>query len=180
MGAMIISALVGAAVLAALHVLGSELRGRAPRLFHAIVRFAVRRLPEELRDEFADEWIAEVEAILAESRGLPATRAWSALKYGVDLFRSVRGVGEALADEPQEQLPQLARPRLLGSSMSIGDYQKLFGADVVVFPRGHGFAIEHIRTGSRIVVPSTPADPSLTMRAVYDWYAEQNGEARED
>lgn len=100
---MIVSALVGMVVAGLLHAIGKEAGGRAPWALRTIVKLAARRLPEDLRREFADEWMAEVAAVLADSAGLPVTKACRAVRYCVSLLRSTRDVGDALTPVAEQQ-----------------------------------------------------------------------------
>ena len=97
---MIVSGLVGAFVVGALHIIGAEAAGRTRFVLNLLIRCAAHRLPEEFRAEFADEWRAEADSILAESRALPATRAWRALCYCLSLVRASSCFGVALTEQP--------------------------------------------------------------------------------
>jgi hypothetical protein len=74
-------------------MISEEMRGRLDRLPQALVRLAARRLPEEIRDDMAREWLAELHEFLHGAEAIPVTRLVKGLGYARGLFFSAPRFG---------------------------------------------------------------------------------------
>ncbi|MEV2277838.1 hypothetical protein AB0I72_19860 [Nocardiopsis sp. NPDC049922] len=74
-------------------MISEEMRTRLDRLPQALVRLAARRLPEEIRDDMAREWLAELHVVLHGADAVPVTRLVKGVAYGFSLFVSARKFG---------------------------------------------------------------------------------------
>ena len=126
-------AFAGAIAATLLHVLGAETSGRAAKLLDFVIRRAVARLPESLREEFADEWRAEMTAILQQNQRLPATRAWKAICYCMSLLRAGGGVGDALEQSSESVADRAAdsQPAEIKARVVIGPVEIKFNQNEV-------------------------------------------------
>lgn len=78
---------VGSAVWSTLTDMGKEeLRTRLSGIPSLLLRLAARRLPPVGRSDVTTEWNAELNHILAETKGLPLTRLFRGTKYAADLL----------------------------------------------------------------------------------------------
>jgi lipopolysaccharide/colanic/teichoic acid biosynthesis glycosyltransferase len=84
-----------------------EVRTRLERLPAAVIRFAGRRLPADVRDEWTDEWLAELAYILRGTESLPISRLVRGTRFAVGHLRSAPTIGRELskADEGLEAMP---------------------------------------------------------------------------
>jgi putative nucleotidyltransferase with HDIG domain len=88
-----IAAAVGAvAGGAAAGALGEEFRGRVDLLPHMLVRLAARRIPRDLREDLAEEWLAELGTILEGTDALPVTRLIAGIRYALGVLRAAPAV----------------------------------------------------------------------------------------
>jgi DNA-binding transcriptional MerR regulator len=74
-----------------------EIRTRLSLLPNALTRLATLRLPEEIREDFADEWQAELAFVLRDTDGLPLTRLFRGTRYAMGLVRSAGGIARELS-----------------------------------------------------------------------------------
>ncbi len=78
---------------AASKIIGDEARARVDDLPQVILAFALRRLPEDLRDSYRADWEGNLLAALHDSTiRYPATRVWKSLLFSGSLMISVRRV----------------------------------------------------------------------------------------
>ena len=73
-----------------------EIRGRLDRLPNALIRLASHRIPGNVRDDLADEWAAEMHAILHGADALPVTRLVRGIRFGLGLLRTSADIGRQL------------------------------------------------------------------------------------
>jgi lipopolysaccharide/colanic/teichoic acid biosynthesis glycosyltransferase len=94
--------LMGTLVTAVLGDLFSEeARTRLEQLPAAVIRFAGRRLPAEVRDEWTDEWLAELAYILRGTESLPISRLVRGTRFAVGHLRSAPAIGHELGQTSQ-------------------------------------------------------------------------------
>jgi hypothetical protein len=77
-------------------MISEEMRGRLDRLPQALVRMAARRLPEEIRDDMAREWLAELHEVLHGAEAVPITRLFKGVGYGGGVLLSAPKFGKEL------------------------------------------------------------------------------------
>jgi lipopolysaccharide/colanic/teichoic acid biosynthesis glycosyltransferase len=85
-----------------------EIRTRLERLPATVIRFAGRRLPADIQDEWTDEWLAELAFILRGTESLPITRLVRGARFAVGHLRSAPAIGRDLAkaDEGMEAMAE--------------------------------------------------------------------------
>jgi putative nucleotidyltransferase with HDIG domain len=86
-------AALGTAVAA--QVVCAEICPRLDVLSRALVRVASLRLPRDIRGDLAEEWLAELEAILKDREALPLTRLTAGTLFAVGLLRAAPDVAAA-------------------------------------------------------------------------------------
>lgn len=91
-------------------LVSEELRSRLDRMPYAVLRWAIRRLPAELRPSVGDEWLAELHHILRQTKGLPLTRLVSAMPYALGLLRTARRIGRELRTVRTGAVPISRKP----------------------------------------------------------------------
>lgn len=74
-----------------------EARTRLGRIPTFLLRLALRRVPADLREDLASEWLAELDYVLAGTDGLPVTRLWRGVRYSAGILASARAVATGLA-----------------------------------------------------------------------------------
>lgn len=89
-----VAAAVGTAAAGAL---SQEARSRVEQIPARILGLALRRIPEPLRDELAEDWHVEQAVILRETEGLPITRLCRATCFALGLWYAGPQVARALA-----------------------------------------------------------------------------------
>jgi hypothetical protein len=88
--------------------LNEEVRGRVDRLPYALIRLAGRRLPQTVRVELIDEWVAELDAILQRAEALPLTRLLVGIRYALGLLRVAPIVASELTGGPSNSWSRAA------------------------------------------------------------------------
>jgi lipopolysaccharide/colanic/teichoic acid biosynthesis glycosyltransferase len=78
-----------------------EARTRLERLPAAVIRFAGRWLPAEVRDEWTDEWLAELAYILRGTESLPITQLVRGTRFALGHLRSAPAIGRELGTAGQ-------------------------------------------------------------------------------
>lgn len=81
-----------------------ELRTRLGRIPHALIRLASRQLPWQERDDYADEWFAELAFMLLDTEGLPLTRLLRGTRFAIGLLRVSHGIARELTQSDQPGL----------------------------------------------------------------------------
>lgn len=82
-----------------------EMRTRLARLPGVVLRLAVLRLPQEVRDDVAEEWQAELNFVLSETDGLPLTRLFRGARYALSLLWASGSVARELWSCEKEEDP---------------------------------------------------------------------------
>jgi hypothetical protein len=67
----------------------AEIRTRLSQLPEAVIRLAVRRIPQDLREDLGEEWRSELEGIFDANQDMPVTGLTKAIWYATGLL--VRG-----------------------------------------------------------------------------------------
>jgi putative nucleotidyltransferase with HDIG domain len=80
----------------AANALGAEICSRLDALPRAAVRLACRRVPRSVRAGLADEWMAELIAILKSREPLPLTRLLAGTRFALGLVRAAPAVAAEL------------------------------------------------------------------------------------
>jgi hypothetical protein len=99
------------------HQVSEEVEGRLDQIGYAVLRLACKRLPVELRENYYQEWAAELDAHFLTATERPLTRLYWSLRFPVPLlFRAESfariqdpAVFENLSD-PVEQFVRASRP----------------------------------------------------------------------
>jgi hypothetical protein len=103
--AIIVGVMAALAVTCFGDLVSEEIRGRLDLLTRALIRLAVRRVPEDVRDDLHDDWLAELEVFLHGREALPITRLIHGVGFALGLVRTARGIGRDLgAKEPTDGL----------------------------------------------------------------------------
>lgn len=84
---------------AASEVFQQEVKTRLLHLPNTLITLAAMRLPKEIRDDIAAEWLGELASVLRDAEGLPLTQLLRGLQYAMGLFRAASGIARDLADE---------------------------------------------------------------------------------
>jgi hypothetical protein len=110
--------LAGAAVLwllrtATTQMCQEEMRTRMAGLPYALVRVASKRLPEEVRDDVADEWRGELAFVLRETDGLPLTRLLRGMRFAMGLVWSSRVFARELSGDSESTAPAASPQEIL-------------------------------------------------------------------
>ena len=79
-------------------MLKEEMQTRLCRIPNAVIRVAVLRLPEQSRNDLADEWRSELAFIVNDTEGLPVTRLLRGVRFAGSLLWAARGMAHELAD----------------------------------------------------------------------------------
>jgi hypothetical protein len=83
-------------------LVSEEVRVRLDRFPAAVIRLAARRLPASIRDDWIDEWLAELRFILRGAEALPITRLVRGTRFaGSLLLHGARGIDRELDDTNQ-------------------------------------------------------------------------------
>jgi hypothetical protein len=69
------------------------LRGMLAGVLTTLTGVAARRLPADVRDDIAEEWIAELHEILGGAEALPVTRLYIGTRYALGLLRTAPRIG---------------------------------------------------------------------------------------
>jgi hypothetical protein len=72
-----------------------EARPRVERLPHAILRLAVRRLPQEMRERQLADWHGELFQILRGTKKMPMTRFYQGIRFSLSLLHAAPSVARA-------------------------------------------------------------------------------------
>jgi hypothetical protein len=92
----VVLAAAGLARLILTDMLKEEARTRLGRLPYVLIRLARARVPQELRDDLAAEWEAELAFLLTGTEGLPVTRLARGIRYSAGLLWSARAISDGL------------------------------------------------------------------------------------
>jgi hypothetical protein len=93
-------------------LVSDEVRARLDRLPHALLRWARRRLPTELRERVHDqEWLPELDYILHRAEKLPVTRLISGTRYALGLVIRATAIGDELLPHHQPDRQDPGQPR---------------------------------------------------------------------
>lgn len=84
----------GAAAVAGL--LNDESRARLEQLPSLLLAAAIRRLPEKIRADVAEEWRAELDHILHRFEAYPLTRLLCGIRFAAGLLRAAPSIGSDL------------------------------------------------------------------------------------
>jgi lipopolysaccharide/colanic/teichoic acid biosynthesis glycosyltransferase len=87
-------------------LVSEEVRTRLERLPAALVRLAGLWLPANVRDEWTDEWLAELAHILRGTESLPISRLVRGTRFAMGLLRGAPAIGRELgkADEGFQEM----------------------------------------------------------------------------
>jgi hypothetical protein len=100
MGLLVAGACVTLVVLLAEAVIGRRLQEKAMtrlgRIPFALISLASARLPQELRDDVAAEWRAELDFALRGADGMPLTRLLRGIRYAAGLLMSAPAIADSL------------------------------------------------------------------------------------
>lgn len=92
------------------NLLSEEVRARLDLLPRGIIWLAGRFLPQAVRDDQCDEWVAELYAMLKDADdGLPITRLLTGLRYACSLLRGAPAVARELTGGRRSSLRGLNR-----------------------------------------------------------------------
>jgi DNA-binding transcriptional MerR regulator len=80
-----------------------ELQTRLGRLPYALIRLATWQLPRQERDDYADEWRAELAFVLRDTDGLPITRLFRGIRFAIGLLRVSRSIARELSPCDEQQ-----------------------------------------------------------------------------
>ena len=90
-----------------------EIRTRMTGLPYALVRVASKRLPEEAREDVADEWRGELAFVLRDTDGLPLTRLLRGIRFAMGLVWSSRVVARELSGDFESAAPATSPQEIL-------------------------------------------------------------------
>jgi lipopolysaccharide/colanic/teichoic acid biosynthesis glycosyltransferase len=79
-------------------LVSEEVRTRLERLPAALIRLAGLWLPASVRDEWTDEWLADLAYILRGTESLPISRLVRGTRFAVDLLLGARAIGRELGE----------------------------------------------------------------------------------
>ena len=86
---------------AAEEMLKEEMQTRLCRIPNAVICVAVLRLPEQSRNELAEEWRSELAFIVNDTEGLPVTRLLRGMRFAGSLLWTARELADELASGPE-------------------------------------------------------------------------------
>jgi hypothetical protein len=103
-----ILALGGLVVLTALAVIQGalgdmarkEAQTRLSRIPRGLIRIALARVPEDLRDDLASEWTSELDFVLTGTEELPLTALWRGIRFAAGLLGSSGEIAARLKGIP--------------------------------------------------------------------------------
>ena len=104
-GAIIVGVLAALAVTFLSDLISEEIRNRLDRLPRALMRLAARRLPDDVREDLRDDWLAELEIFLHGCEALPVTRLIRGTGFALGLVRAARAIGRDLSGLPAPTEP---------------------------------------------------------------------------
>jgi DNA-binding transcriptional MerR regulator len=110
---------------AATQMCQEEVQTRLTRLPYALLRLATARLPQEIRNDVADEWRAELAFVLRDTDGLPLTRLLRGTRYAMGLLRASAAIVRELSSSDEK------------SASLDGSSQSLFDLAVEAVPAGY-------------------------------------------
>ncbi len=97
----------------------AEAQTRLRSIPRGLIRLALGRVPEDLRDDLAAEWSTELDVVLTGTQHLPLTALWRGITYSAGLLRTSGQIAAGLKGTPARN-PALSPHRLaLGLAFSM-------------------------------------------------------------
>lgn len=87
-------------------LVSEEVRARLDQIPLTLLRLAVRRLPERLREEFGQDWWAELDHILHRAQLYPVTRFIVGIRFSASLLFKAPSVARELTDGTARRSPR--------------------------------------------------------------------------
>jgi DNA-binding transcriptional MerR regulator len=144
-----------------------EVRTRLGRLPEALIRLASSRLPCQERDDYADEWRAELTFVLRDTDGLPLTRLLRGTSYALGLLRVSRGIARELSSNDESEVDRVESPPSSAPEITILSPSVGFQSATACMAAGITFKQLDYWARTGLVVPSVRAASSSGPQRLY-------------